>query len=181
MLCFRCRVSNRNDEVSCHQCHDTKDAIVGSTSAAEHASLLANTQGSSYGRALQCLKDRDQRVALGAPVEMGAPGYVASIRALVASINVRSDASRVERTVDESVGSFDGYLALKTSGRLRFWTADDVHKCMRSGELEAMIAHLDHYTIEHPTDVYIIPTPRRETHPPSGKRGSRCGFSLRGV
>ena len=41
----------------------------------------ANTQGSSYGRALQCLKDRDQRVALGAPVEIGAPGYGASIRA----------------------------------------------------------------------------------------------------
>jgi hypothetical protein len=58
----------------------------------------------------------------------------------VASINVRSDASRVVRTVDESVCSFDGYLALKTSGRLRFWTADDVQKCMRSGELEAMIA-----------------------------------------
>ena len=56
----------------------------------EHAGL---TQGSSYGRALQCLKDRDQQVlALGAPVEMGAPGYVemgepgyvTSIRALVA-------------------------------------------------------------------------------------------------
>ena len=58
----------------------------------------------------------------------------------MASINVRSDASRVERTVDESVSSFDGYLALMTSGRLRFWTADDVQKCMRSGELEAMIA-----------------------------------------
>ena len=138
--CVRCRVTNRNDEASCHKCHDTKDAIAGSTSTAEHASLLTNTQGSAYGRSLQCLKDRDQRVALGAPVEMGAPGYNASIRALVASINVRSDASRVERTVDESVSSFDGYLALMTSGRLRFWTADDVQKCMRSGELEAMIA-----------------------------------------
>ena len=138
--CVRCRVTNRNDESFCHACHDAKDAIVGSTSSAEHASLLANTQGSSYGRALQCLKDRDQRVALGAPVEMGAPGYVASIRALVASINVRSDATRVERTVDEHVSSFDGYLALKTSGRLRFWTADDVQKFMRSGEIEAMIA-----------------------------------------
>ena len=138
--CVRCRVTNRNDEASCHKCHDTKDAITGSTSTAEHASLLTNTQGSAYGRSLECLKDRDQRVALGAPVEMGAPGYIASIRALVASINVRSDASRVERTVDESVSSFDGYLALMTSGRLRFWTADDVQKCMRSGELEAMIA-----------------------------------------
>ena len=117
--CVRCRVTNRNDEASCHKCHDTKDAIAGSTSTAEHASLLTNTQGSAYGRSLECLKDRDQRVALGAPVEMGAPGYIASIRALVASINVRSDASRVERTVDESVSSFDGYLALMTSGRLR--------------------------------------------------------------
>ena len=51
----------------------------------------------------------------------------------MASIKVRSDASRAERTVDESVGSFDGYLVLKTSGRLRFWTADDVQKFMRSG------------------------------------------------
>ena len=82
----------RGDKAFCHKCHDAKDAIVGSTSAAKHASLLANMQGSSYGRALQCLKDRDQRVALGAPVEMGAPGYVemgepgyvTSIRALVA-------------------------------------------------------------------------------------------------
>ena len=113
---------------------------MGTTSAAEHASLLANTQGTSYGRALQCLKDRDQRVALGAPVEIGAPGYGASIRALVMSVNVRSDATRVERAVDTHVSSFDGYLALKTSGRLRFWTADDVQKLMRSGEIEAMIA-----------------------------------------
>ena len=51
--------------------------------------------------------------------------------------NVRSDASRVERTVDEHVSSFDGYLTLKTPGRLRFWTADDVQKFIRSsGEIE---------------------------------------------
>ena len=138
--CVRCRVTNRNDEAFCHECHDAKDAIVGTTSSAEHASLLANTQAISYGRRLQCLKDRDQRVALGSPVEIGAPGYGASIRALVMSVNVRSDATRVERAVDTHVISFDGYLALKTSGRLRFWTADDVQKLMRSGEIEAMIA-----------------------------------------
>ena len=56
------------------------------------------------------------------------------------SISVRTDTTRVERAVDENVSSFDGYLALKTSGRLRFWTADDVQKLMRSGELEAIIA-----------------------------------------
>ena len=63
----------------------------------------------------------------------------------MASIKVRSDASRAERTVDESVGSFDGYLVLKSedvraSALHRFWTADDVQKFMRSGEIEAMIA-----------------------------------------
>ena len=153
----------------------------------------------------------------------------------MASIKVRSDASRAERTVDESVGSFDGYLVLKSedvrasmraSALHRFWTADDVQKFMRSGEIEAMIAEFvaewwrtillpkasssrpfrrvavrvagwvvvadTRHVTEHNVLLVrsIIPGSflgdpmsggdSRALLRASGKRGSRCGFSLRG-
>lgn len=49
-LCPRCHVANKNDEVHCSRCFDTRDAILGKPPTAELAALEANTQRISYGR-----------------------------------------------------------------------------------------------------------------------------------
>ena len=49
-LCVRCRVVNGNQELRCHRCQDTRDAILGTTSSQEMEAMDANTQRIAYGR-----------------------------------------------------------------------------------------------------------------------------------
>ena len=51
-LCPRCHVANKNDELRCSRCFDTRDAILGKPPTAELAALEANTQRIAYGRRL---------------------------------------------------------------------------------------------------------------------------------
>ena len=58
----------------------------------------------------------------GAPVEIGEPGYAVAIHNEMMAFSFRPEDGRIETKVSSHVASFDGWLALKSDGKLRFMT-----------------------------------------------------------
>ena len=72
------------------------------------------------------LAGRAQRIGLGSSVEIGQPGYAEAVRAQLGAFAFHPSSQYLEAKVDGAILAFDGWLALKTEGRLRFHLAQHV-------------------------------------------------------
>ena len=86
-----------------------------------------------------CLAGRTQLVGEGAHVEIGDDGYRAAVASELQLYAYRPGSNRIERKADLRVACFDGWLALKTNGAVRFVLPETL-KHLGGGALEQAIA-----------------------------------------
>jgi hypothetical protein len=87
-----------------------------------------------------CLAGRQPIVREGAAPEIGDPGYVQAVGAGLNDYAFRPGSFRLEPRLPTLVSTFDGWVAMKTDGRMRFNTAEDVRSFMHNGLAESIVS-----------------------------------------
>ena len=87
-----------------------------------------------------CLAGRAPIVREGVAPEIGDKDYVVAVGAALDDFAFRPDSRRIEPKLKSGVACFDGWLALKTEGRMRFHTGDAVRRFMQDGQAEAIVS-----------------------------------------
>ena len=141
-MCMQCRVPNPMASGTCTKCHTTRDSPGTHVSTEELNAILTNAQSSCYGRGLAFLQGKQQSEAPGVAARPGTAGYSNAIFADVrdASLNGRAGSlvKEIQPKVEDGVVSFDGWLALTTSGSVRIWEREQVRAFLASEDAEAL-------------------------------------------
>lgn len=87
-----------------------------------------------------CLAGRAPIVREGVAPEIGDPTYRAAVNEALDDFAFRPGSMRLEPKLASGVATFDGWLAMKSDGRLRFSTADEVRRFIHDGDAEIIVS-----------------------------------------
>ena len=137
--CLNCKSVIPKDVRKCTTCGTDLEAMMPYMSNEEAAAVDSNAQRSAYGRKLRFSQSADQVESEAVPVAPGMPGYQDAVYGTLTTTFSTSRADRrFEPKIREGANLFDGWLAVVTSGRLRVWNRDDIHKYVNDDDAAAL-------------------------------------------